>query len=75
MISPKYLLDSVMRRGYKFYQYEKFVQELAWREYFQNVWQAAGDELDTDLKQPQEDVKNSLMPQAVSGAGDGHRSG
>ncbi len=68
VISPKYLFDSVAARGYKFYQYEKFVQELAWREYFQNVWQAAGDELDTDLKRPQEDVKNSLMPKALSDA-------
>src|SRR5688500_10979703 len=58
VISPKYVLDSLLRRGFKFYQYERFVQELAWREYFQNVWRAAGDEIDDDLKHAQEDVEN-----------------
>jgi deoxyribodipyrimidine photo-lyase len=68
VISPKYLLDVILNKGYKFYQYEKFVQELAWREYFQNVWRTAGDELDDDLKQPQENVENSLMPTALINA-------
>ncbi len=68
VISPKIVLDSILRRGYKFYQYERFVQELVWREYFQNVWLAAGNEIDDDLKQPQEDVENSQMPQALINA-------
>ncbi len=65
VISPKYVLDAVQRRGYKSFQIQKFIQELAWREYFQNVWRAKGDALDEDLKQPQTDVANSLMPKAV----------
>ena len=71
VISPKYILDGVLRRGFKFYQYERFAQELAWREYFQNVWLAAGSEIDDDLKQPQEEVENSLMPQALINAATG----
>ena len=65
VVSPKYVLDAVLRRGYKSFQIQKFIQELAWREYFQNVWRAKGDALDEDLKQPQTDVENSLMPKAV----------
>jgi deoxyribodipyrimidine photo-lyase len=65
VISPKYVLDQVLQRGYKSFQIQKFIQELAWREYFQNVWRAKGDALDEDLKQPQTDVENSLMPKAV----------
>ena len=68
VIPTKYILDSVLQKGYKFYEYERFAQELAWREYFQNVWLAAGDELDDDLKQPQTDVENSLMPKALINA-------
>ncbi len=65
VISTKHILDSVLQKGYKFYEYERFAQELAWREYFQNVWLATGDELDDDLKQPQQGVENSLMPKAL----------
>ncbi len=71
VISPKYVLNSLLKRGYKFYEYERFAQELAWREYFQNVWAAAKDEIDDDLKQPQTDVKNSLMPKALMDAATG----
>jgi hypothetical protein len=28
LISPKYVLDAVRRRGYKFFQIQKFIQEL-----------------------------------------------
>ncbi len=65
VISTKNVLDAVLKKGYKFYEYERFVQELAWREYFQNVWLAAGDELNDDLKQPQTNVENSRLPTAL----------
>ncbi len=62
VISPKRILNQVQSRGYKHYQLEKFIQELAWREYFQNVWQSKGSQIDGDLKQAQTDVANSQMP-------------
>lgn len=68
VISPKYLLDAVLKRGFKYYEYERFAQELAWREYFQNVWEATKEELDDDLKRPQEDVKNSQISTAITNA-------
>lgn len=71
VISPKYVLDSVISKGYKFYEIERFAQELAWREYFQNVWEVAGDELNDDLKQPQEAVENEQIPSALINAATG----
>ena len=68
VISPKYVLDAVQNKGFPHYQLEKFVQELAWREYFQNVWQTKGNEIDKDLKQAQTDVANSQMPTALINA-------
>ena len=65
VVSPKRILDAVMARGFKFYEIEKFVQELAWREYFQNVWREKGDAIDEDLKQPQTEVENHEMPRAI----------
>ena len=38
VISVKQVMETVLQKGYKSYQIEKFLQELAWREYFQRVW-------------------------------------
>lgn len=65
VISTKMVLENVLAKNYEFEKIEKFVQELAWRDYFQNVWRVKQEMLDRDLKQPQPDVKNSSMPKAV----------
>ena len=41
------------------------VQELAWRDFFQNVWKQKGDGIFTDLKQPQEQAENHGIPTAI----------
>jgi deoxyribodipyrimidine photo-lyase len=63
--------DIVLKKGYKPYQIEKFLQELAWREFFQRVWFAKGDTLFTDLKQPQQDVAHHEMISATAEANTG----
>jgi deoxyribodipyrimidine photo-lyase len=65
VISGKQVLDEVLKKGYKPYQIEKFIQELAWREYFQRVWQAKGDLIWKDIKQPQPGVQHCKMVHAV----------
>lgn len=47
---------------------EKFIQELAWREYWQQVWRAKGDLINVDLKHQQSPIKNTAMPLAVDQA-------
>ena len=39
VISTKQVLESVKQRGYAFKEIEIFVKELAWRDYFQLIWQ------------------------------------
>lgn len=65
VISTKQVMQTVLAKGYKPYQIEKFLQELAWREYYQRVWQAKGDLIWSDLKQEQPYVKHSSMIAAV----------
>jgi len=65
VISVKQVQESVLAKGYPRGAIEKFLQELAWREYFQRVWQAKGDLLFQDLKHPQTDVWHHQMVQAV----------
>lgn len=61
VISVKKVKDYVESKGYKKYQIEKFLQELAWREYWQRVWQAKRNTILTDLKQPQQEVNHHQM--------------
>lgn len=65
VISTKQVLEIVIERGYKPAQIEKFIQELAWRDYWQQVWIAKGNAINTDLKKKQEPVSNYGIPQAI----------
>lgn len=65
VISTKQVFDSVLKRGYDPKNIEKFIQELAWRDYWQQVWLAKGDDMFQDLRQPQPDVQNHQMPEAL----------
>jgi len=71
VITVKQVMDTVLQKGYKPNQIEKFLQELAWREYFQRVWQHAGDEIWNDIKHPQPDVQHHQMINAVEHAATG----
>ncbi|MBC7722975.1 MAG: deoxyribodipyrimidine photolyase [Pedobacter sp.] len=53
---------------YKFYEAEKLLQELAWREYFQRQWQYYGDKIFTDVKQPQQGFRHQQIPTAILNA-------
>ena len=65
VISVKLIMDKVMQRGYKLYEIQKFVQELAWREYWQRIWQTKGDDILFDLKQTQPDFLHKKMPENI----------
>ena len=65
VISVKQVMDAILQKGYKPYQVEKFLQELAWREYYQRVWQHVGDDIWKDIKQPQPDVLHHHMIKTV----------
>jgi deoxyribodipyrimidine photo-lyase len=68
VISVKQVQDSVLQKGHYPAAIEKFLQELAWREYFQRVWQAKGESLFQDIKQSQADVTHHHMIEAIANA-------
>ena len=47
VISTKLVMSKTLERGHSPYKVEKFIQELAWRDYWQQVWIAKGDEINT----------------------------
>lgn len=71
VISVKKVMDSVIQAGYKRESIEKFLQELAWREYYQRVWQYLGDKIGMDIKQPQPEVLHHQTVTSVEKASTG----
>ena len=61
----RYLIDA----GYDYRSCETLVRELAWREYFQRVWQHRNP--DEDLRQTQSDVRYQDVPESVLNASTG----
>ncbi len=68
VISVKQVQDTILAQGYSPATIEKFLQELAWREYFQRVWQAKGDAIFQDLKHPQAEVVHHQMIKTIADA-------
>ena len=68
MISTKFILSEVLKKGFKPAQIEKFVQELAWRDYWQQLWIAKGTAINKDLKHQQSPVRNRSISKALVNA-------
>lgn len=71
VISTRQVMDITRARGFSLSDTNKLLQEFAWREYFQRVWQARGDEIFEDLRSPQQDVQHHLMIESVVQAATG----
>jgi len=71
IISTKFVLDEILKQGYQPAQIGKFIQELAWRDYWQQVWIAKGEDINQDLKHPQTPVSNSGISKAIVDANTG----
>jgi len=71
VISLPQILNAILAKGYPVKAAEKLVQELAWREYFQRVWQEKQTSIWEDLKHPQQDVMHSSMISSVQNANTG----
>jgi deoxyribodipyrimidine photo-lyase len=68
VISLPQIKNIVLASDYKPWQIEKFLQELAWREYFQRVLEVKYSNIAQDIKQPQQDVRHHQMITAVTTA-------
>ncbi len=65
VISTKMVMQHVLDQGHSLFQIEKFLQELAWRDYWQQIWIEKGDLINDDLKQTQPDYEHFEMPRSI----------
>lgn len=65
VISTKQVMNHVLSLDLQPYQTNKLLQELAWRDYWQQIWNNKGNEIDHDLKREQPDVANHEMPKII----------
>ncbi len=71
VISTKSVRDNLLSRSYDLSKIEKFVQELAWRDYWQQIWIAKGQTIDKDLKRALTLVDHHQIPRTIVGANTG----
>lgn len=68
VISTKQVAEIVLDKGYSPREIDSFLKELAWRDYFQLVWQELKSNLNKDVKQTQPNVSNNQVPHSIVGA-------
>jgi deoxyribodipyrimidine photo-lyase len=64
-ISIPFVIDRLQKRGFEIADMEKFVQELAWREFYTRTWFKMGDDIFKDIGHPQENVYYRGIPAAI----------
>ncbi|MCL5127782.1 FAD-binding domain-containing protein [Algibacter sp. L4_22] len=71
VISTKFVYQELLKRGFNPNTILKFIQELAWRDYWQQVWIAKGDVINNDLKHTQTPViTNGISKSLADGTTD-----
>lgn len=65
VISTRKVYDHLVDSGHHPKRCEKFIQELAWRDYWQLLWKEYGDRIDRDLRHPQASVERVAMAEAL----------
>lgn len=61
-------IRQVILKRFSAHQAEKFIQELAWRDYWQQVWFARGNDIFSDLRFPRDDwAHEDLITAIVNG--------
>ena len=68
VISTRMVMQNILQRDVSLSQTEKLLQELAWRDYWQQVWITKGDAINDDLKHPQTGVLNHQVPENLVNA-------
>ena len=66
VISTKFVFSEIINRGYHPDKIEKFIQELAWRDYWQQIWIAKRDDINQDLKHQQFHVSNRSISAVIN---------
>jgi deoxyribodipyrimidine photo-lyase len=66
VISTRMVWVYLLARGHSFEEMFGFVQQLAWRDFFQRVWMGLGDGINEDIRRDQEGVKHTAVPAAIA---------
>ena len=65
VLSTKQVAEFVLSKGFEPKEIQKFLQELAWRDYWQQIWLAKGTDINEDLRSAQKPVSNHEFPVSV----------
>lgn len=68
VISTKDVLKHLVNKGHTWNEMEKLIQELAWRDYWQQVWIAKGEVINNDLRKRQEQVESHDVSEKIINA-------
>jgi deoxyribodipyrimidine photo-lyase len=71
VISTRMVWAYLLQRGHSFEEMFGFVQQLAWRDFFQRVWQGLGDGINVDIRREQEGVLHRVFPAAIAAGNTG----
>jgi deoxyribodipyrimidine photo-lyase len=65
VISTRFVYDKLVEKGLNLKKCEKFIQELAWRDFWQQIWVNKGGLINKDLKRPQEGFIDKKIAKSV----------
>ena len=65
VISTKIVFEFILKAHYAPKEIESFLQELAWRDYWQQVWKHKKATINWDIRHAQEDVAHNQIPKAI----------
>ncbi len=71
VISTKFVFNQLIERGFHAERMEKFIKELAWRDYWQQIWIHKGDAINSDLKNSQYPIANFAISKGIIEANTG----
>ncbi|OSZ80293.1 hypothetical protein CAP36_03315 [Chitinophagaceae bacterium IBVUCB2] len=71
VISCHQIFQSLLSKGYTIDSCKKLIQELAWREYFQRVWQYLEDDIFKDIRKSYQQIQHTRMPVSLLEASTG----
>ena len=69
LLSTKIIVDHLSSKYSSLTKFEKFIQELAWRDYWQIVWKYKN--INNDIKRKQLDVRQFGIPKSILNASTG----
>lgn len=65
VIHAQQVVAHLQEKQYRYEEVEPLLKELAWREYYQRVWNHLGDQIDQDVLHTQSDVQSYAFPASL----------